>query len=84
MNEFSALSDAFIALLTVLHKNKVIDINDVVSTMGNSIDFGNMQHMTDPAQQRYTMAYYDSLRQIADALTLADEKLKKAQSGDVD
>lgn len=82
MNEVSALSAAFRALLIVLHKNKVVDINDVVSTMGNTIDFGNMEHMTTPDKQRYTMIYYDSLRQIADALTLADEKLKKSSSGD--
>lgn len=69
MSESTAMFSAYVALLKTLHKNKVIDINDVVAEMGNSIDFAKIQHMDKDADQQYSEALYQSLLKIATALS---------------
>ena len=68
MSESAALFHAYVALLKVLHKNKVIDINDVVCEMGNTIDFAKIHHMDKDFDQEYVVAFYNSLLQVASAL----------------
>lgn len=77
INSSTAMFSAYVSLLKVLHKNKVIDINDVVVEMGNTIDFAKAQHMDEKTDQSCHLVIYQNLLLIADALTLADENLKK-------
>jgi hypothetical protein len=68
MSESTASFHAYVALLKVLHKNKVIDINDVVSEMGNTIDFAKIHHMDKDHDLTFELFYYEKLLEIASAL----------------
>jgi hypothetical protein len=82
MSESSSMFSAYVALLKVLHKKKIVDINDVVSEMGNTIDFAKIQHMDKTVDQAYSVVVYESLQQIASAMFESEEKIRKSQSGD--
>ena len=68
MSESIAMFSAYVSLLKVLHKNKIIDINDVVIEMGNTIDFAKIQHLDKNADQSYSIVVYENLLSIANAI----------------
>lgn len=75
-----ALFSAYVALLKVLHKNKVIDINDVVAEFGGTIDFAKIQHMDKDADQSANVVLYEHLQQISLALLQSELKIQEAKS----
>jgi len=72
----------YVALLKVLHKNKVIDIEDVIVELGNAIDFAKSSHMEVDSNQERNIAVYNSLQQISLALDQAESKICKSRSGE--
>jgi len=72
----------YVALLKVLHKNKVIDIEDVIVELGNAIDFAKSSHMEVDSNQERNIAVYNSLQQISLALDRAESKICKNRSGE--
>ena len=70
----------YVALLKVLHKNKVIDIEDVIGELGNAINFAKSSHMDVDSNQERNIAIYESLQQISHALDQAESKIRKSRS----
>jgi len=66
-----AILGAYVALVKLLHEKKVIDINDLVASIGDTIDFANMKHMNNPTQQE-SRQIYEHLQQIAAAMLHAE------------
>jgi hypothetical protein len=71
-----------VALLKVLHKNKVIDIEDVIVELGNTIDFAKSSHMDVDLNQERNIAVYESLQQISQALDQAELKIRKSRTNE--
>jgi len=67
----------YVALLKVLHGNKVLAMDDVVAALGDTIDFAAMKHMPMPSKET-EVAVYNALRQIADAQNEIDRKLGRS------
>jgi hypothetical protein len=63
-----ALYGVIASLMRVLHKNKVIDIEDVVVDLGNTIDFAKATHMDADLNQDYLIVLYKQLQQLSAAL----------------
>ena len=72
----------YVALLKVLHKNKVIDIEDVIVELGNAIDFAKSSHMDVDLNQERNIAVYESLQQISHALDQAELKIRKSRTNE--
>jgi hypothetical protein len=72
----------YVALLKVLHKNKVIDIEDVIVELGNTIDFAKSSHMDVDLNQERNIAVYKSLQQISHALDQAESKIRKSRTNE--
>ena len=72
----------YVALLKVLHKNKVIDIEDVIVELGNTIDFAKPSHMDVDLIQEKNIAIYESLQQISHALDQAESKIPKSRTNE--
>jgi hypothetical protein len=63
---------AFFSLVRVLHAKKVIHIDELISQIGDTIDFADMKHMENPTKD-YSLQIYKSLQEIAAALAAADK-----------
>lgn len=68
-----ALLRAYVSLVKLLHDKKVIDINDLLASIGNTIDFANTEHMHD-ATQKELLVIYRHIEQIAAAMHHAESK----------
>ena len=56
-----AIMEAYLALVKVLHRNKAIDVADVVTEIGNTIDFQTKHPNANAELLGYLKSHYDSL-----------------------
>lgn len=62
-----ATFNAFLSLLRVLHRKKVIHVDEVVADFGDVIDFANARKIEVP-QKATQMAIYQALERFARTL----------------